>query len=544
MIKSTPPVESMVAGSRVEGWTVGVVLLVLAIGWTALGSAYYQRVMPFYDSMAYQERFILTVDRANEVGAWTALQEVWKQSSNVALFNLFAAGFGRILPESKEGLYLYLFGIHFAGIAALVWTAYRSSGARWIGVYAAAAWLACRPFKEAMYGVLDQRMDLASGSFCLIVAALFFDWARKPSYRVAALAGVAVALAILHRPVMGVTIAGISAIFVLRAWIRHGIPGRAWWKDVGLMVLPGIVLTLPWLIYHSEGLKFYYLIFNVDVGSASSMAEAAKFNLQSFWWAMDGIYALLVVLALVGGLLLRRIDWLDFSAVLLSGALPLALLITSRSMGNILVAQVALATPALALASLRWSPVKHPRMQVLPAACAGILLFCIGARSLHHLADHVAGIPRTARMEAMQVLREFDLQAGPLPRIVTGFQSIPLDCRGLAVLAREEGIKFQAGTSFFHPTEFGFSNDAAKTITAEELRGHLVQILRGLRGKSSFLLIVTADTEKSLPPVHFSQLRVRDIREAVEADKELVRRYTTSPIQGIKFDVYAIPFAE
>jgi hypothetical protein len=438
-------------------------------------------------------------------------------------------------------LYVYLFGIHFASTALLIRVVYRSSGAPSIAVYACAAWLACRPFKEAINGVLDQRMDLATGSFCLIVAALFFDWARKPSRWGAIFAGVAAALAILHRPVMGVTIAGIAAIFIARALIRHGVRGRNWWSDIGLMFLPGLLFTLPWLIHHAEGLKFYYLIFNVDVGSASTVAEAAGYNLRWFGWGVDTLCGLLVVGALISFGVLRRVDWLDFAAVSLCAALPLTMLITSRSMGNILVPQIALGMPALALASLRPIAFSGSRMRLVAGGFAALLLVYIGARSLHQLGAQVAGVPQTARAEAMQMLREFDRKVSVSTRVVTGFQSVPLDTVGLASLARQEGINFQAGPSFFHPMDFGIGNEASRTITDAELQPYFAQTLQALRPRSTLLLVATADTEGALPAAHFSQTKARAIRAAVETNPQFVRLYSTSAIQGVKFDVYAIP---
>jgi hypothetical protein len=58
--------------------------------------------------------------------------------------------------------------------------------------------------------------------------------------------------------------------------------------------------------------------------------------------------------------------------------------------------------------------------------------------------------------------------------------------------------------------------------------------------RSTILLIASADTEQGLPPVHFSQAKVRVIRGAIEANPQFVRLYTTNAIQGVKFDVYAV----
>lgn len=534
------PIDPLRHVFQFELWTLGIVLAALLIGWTAYGSIYYHRILPYYDSLAYQQSFAEVVERAAEVGSAKTIVEIWHQPSNVVLFKFFAAAFGPLLPASKEGLYLYLFGIHFVGFATLIAAARGSSGMISPGLYAAAAWLTAGPFSVALDGVLDQRMDLASASFCLAVAALFFDWAKRPTRVRGLWAGLAAALAVLHRPVMAITIAGVAAIFFARALIRHRNRGSIWWSELGLILLPGLVLTLPWLVYHARYLNNYYLVWNVDVGSARSVAGAAAYNLRMFGRATGWIYPSMVGLALMWGIARRRVDWLDLGAVLLCLLLPLALLSASRSVGNMVVCQVPLGLLALALASVRPAESVGLKIGWLAAGFSSVALIWSGSRSLHGLGSQVAGVSQKPRAEAVQVLREIDAAAVSSKRVMTGFQSFPLDTVGLVALAREEGINLQAGRYFFHPADFGISNAAAQSVTEEELRSQVVKILRDLKGKSNLVLIAAAESEALMPQAHYSQTHTRTIRTTIEADPELVRICTTSPIRGVKFDVYGV----
>lgn len=517
-----------------------MVIATLAVGWTAFGTVYYNRMLPFYDSLAYQEGFVRVVQRSNEISPWKAMGEVWRESSNVALFKFFAALFGRFVPTAREGLFLYLFGIHFAGILALIAAVRGSTGALSLGIYAAAAWIAARPFNEAINGVLDQRMDLASGSFYLIVAALFLSWARKPTRWGAVLAGSAAALAVLHRPVMVVGITGVGAIFMARAALKHELRARSWATYLGLILLPGMLITAPWLFYHARDLQLYYLIWNVDVGSANSMADAAGFNLRWFGWGTGTIYPLLIGAVMAWGLLKRRVDWLDFFAVLACLALPLALLATSRSVGNVLVSQLSLGMPALVVACIRPSTQISPLTRVIGPGIAASALVLMSGHSLYALGAQVAGVPTGPRWEVVQMLRQLEREIGTPRRIISGFQSFPLDTVGLAAVSRQEGINVEAGPSFFHPMDFGISNEDARTISDEHLRLKVADVLLRLTDASAVLLVATADTEAQLPPAHFSQTHTRAIRAAVEADSRFVRQYTTSAIRGVKFDVYVV----
>lgn len=273
------PEEPLTRGFSFDRGVLAFTLLALAIGWTVYGAIYYQRVLPFFDSVAYQESFVRIVGRTGEVGIWQSLWGAWFESSNVALFRLWAALCGRMIPAANEGLYLYIYGIHFIATGLLVWTVSRASALPAIGVFAAAAWLAACPFAETVNGVLDQRMDLASGSFCLAVTALFFDWSDKPSRWSAGFAGLAVALAVLHRPVMAVTVAAIALVFVTRALLRHRARRREWVLEVAWMLLPRIGADCP--VTDLPRARFALLLPRLERGGGKRCDGGRSSRLQS-----------------------------------------------------------------------------------------------------------------------------------------------------------------------------------------------------------------------------------------------------------------------
>ena len=174
------------------------------------------------------------------------------------------------------------------------------------------------------------------------------------------------------------------------------------------------------------------------------------------------------------------------------------------------------------------------------AVTASLALIAVAGHSLFWLGRQIEGINRVPRMEAVHFLREFDRTVNVPRRIVTGFQTAPLDTSALAALARQEGVNFQTGVSYFHPVDFGISNAAADTISDEQFQEKVSELLRALRGRSTVVMVASQDTENLLPPAHYSQIRTKSIRKAIERDKGLVLRHTSSPVGGIKFDLYEI----
>jgi hypothetical protein len=521
-------------------FVLGAGLLVLALSWTTLGTAYYQRVLPFYDSLSYQQQHVAITQQYAREGFWSTVGTVWREGGNTALNRFSAALFGGILANTKEGLYVYLFSIHFAAIIALLVVTWRATTSLTWAILAVSAWLAALPFAEAINGILDQRMDLASGAFCLLLSALCLSWSWRPSVAAGLIAGLAGALAVLHRPVMAVTVAGIMVIFWIRSILRQRQGLKFWLVQLGAMAAPGLVITLPWIWTHAAGLKFYYLIWNVAVGNAGSSLEAAQYNLGWFAHAVGSRYAIIVAAALAWGIYRKMIDWLDLAAVALAIVFPLLILIVSRSVGNFLVSQIPLGLPALMLACLRPMPERSPARSLLATIGACALFLGLIGTSLSSLKAQIAGVPVQKRIETMRVLNQIESQTSGSRRVLCGFQTIPLDPNGLVALAREQGMDLSIGRLYFHPVDFGISNAEAPSLTEAERQGRFAAILQQIKASSTLLMLPTAESLPRLPPDPYSHVHMQEIRRAVEADKDFVLRLTTAPIDGISLEIYAV----
>ncbi len=522
---------------------VGLLVLVAALlvalaDWTRFGLAFYARVIPFYDSMSYQDGYWSVAQQAAQDGTLRTLISVWKQPNMVVLYKFFAAVFSGVLPPGYAGLYVYLYGIHVAGVLVLVAVTRRATGSFHLGLLAAAAWLAAGPFSELRNGVVDQRMDLAGASFYLLVVALALAWSRTPSPGRALALGTVAALAVLHRPVLAAAIVLVTMLFAGRALLRHRRAARAWGLDALAMAAPGVILAAPWLLAHVADLRQYYFGSNVDVGSATSVAAAADYNWQQFQVAFGPAYAA-VLLAGIGWIAAtRRIDWLDFGALLVATLVPLALLAASRSSGNRLVPEIPLAIPALLLSCARRTGDASRSEPALPMAvsCLALGLVVVSARSA--FARDLQSERATSRPEAEQVIREI-AAIHPHAR-VAAYQAWPVDVVGLVNISRSIGCELSVGVYGFHPQHFGVANDAAERLSPAERTAVAGQALAQVKAKADVLLLPTTDTEGRLLPLPFSHSLIPEMHRLAVHDPAFVHALRTSAIDGMCFDVFEV----
>lgn len=531
------------AGWRDDVGTMVVALLVLgvlaaALKWGELGGEFYRKVVPFYDSLSYQEGFAGSAARSETTGAWRAMADTWRESgNNVVLYKFFGAAFGQVVPADRAGLYFYLCGVYAIGAVGLGLVVWRVVGARWAGVVAVTAWLSAQPFQIAREGVVDQRMDLASSSFYLVLGAASLVWSRAPTWGKAGGVGLVLALAILHRPVMAVSAAGVVGLFVLRAVLRHGWRSRTWWRDARWIAAPGLVLALPWLLTHFGELYHYYAIANVDVGSAASFGDALAYNWGYFARAMGGTYGW-ILLGGVGALAFtRKLDGGDVCVVVMATLLPLALLIASRSIGNHFVCQLPLGVPALLLGCARWR--EERGWERGPAAAfAAVGLVCVLVNSIRSVAAQVeAESPQVRRASEAVVQRIVERKPGP--RLAT-FHNHPVNVVALQIMARERGVKMEIGTVAYHPHHFGIPNERAATISQDELEKALAGTIEQMRRADDFLLLPTREAEPRLLGQPYSHRVIPTIRTLIEADASFVWQEKLGPIDGIEFDLFAI----
>ncbi len=518
-------------------YVVVIAMFTLALGWTSIGSEFYRRVLPFYDSLSYQHEYHRILDTASKAGEGTVVASAWQQPSNTSLFLIFAAVFHPILANNIESFFLFFAVIHLAGIWVLVRLLSQDEGQRWFVGLAVSGWLLAVPFSLACSGVLDQRMDLSAASLFLVVCALALDWSRKLSPGSALLLGTAAAAIALHRPVMVVPVGGAMMVFALMAYVRSGRDKARMVRSCIVALVPIGVVALPWLIYHREYLQAYYLKGGYNVGN-TTLGEAVRFNVMQLVRSIGLPYALVVLVPVVWFAIRRAVDWVELGAILLAGAVPVLVLIASRSAGNYGACLIPLGIPALAFACIR--PGKSSRALAWVGVAGLVGLLGATGWSLSELRSKVEAVSAAPRLEASRMVLQIDEIPADGPRMLSGFNAWPLDVVGLSEIAREQGIGISAGIAAYHPYHFGIENAKGASVSEAEMRQGIDRVLEKVVLTKSLLILPSSGSEKLLPSFPFSHLKIRLIRQEIEADPRFVLVKQVGPISGCSFDVFRV----
>lgn len=525
---------------RTVAWIcLGVALLFLTGNWWFYGLRFYDRVLPFYDSASYQDGYRTVAAIAKNHGSIRTLIEIWKEpASNVVLYRFAAAAAGPWVPHPRTGLFIYLFTFHaLAGI--VLYLAVRDITGRVLPAFAATSvWFLTQPFGMLRDGVGDQRMDLSSGSAFLLVAAMGLRWSHRPTGSGAFLTGIAAALAALHRPILTPSIAIVGVLLAIAAVLAHRRPLTEWLRLAGLALSPIFLIAAPWLLHHQEELRVYYLENGPDVGASTSMLAAAKFHWASFQasFGLPAALTLVVGLALVAFAL--RPHFGRAVLVVLLAAAPLAILVASKSSGNIFVQQASLGIPALLFAA--WHPqgsdTENSSKWDIPAGSVFLLVAMIAAPV--RLAQALAIEPAHERREAVGLLQQIELPS-PQSRIA-GFHDLPISPLALCMLARDLNIPLTTGTLSYYPTDFGLANDYLNDSSSEHVRSAVIKKLEVIKQQDDLVILPTADTEFRLWQGLYSHRLLPLIRTQIQTDAgfEIVRR--VGPVKEVYFDVYRI----
>ena len=315
ILSDTPTTDhAPVAAQRISAaLLLALVLMILVAEWMHYGVIFYSKVLPFYDSQSYQLQYGNILQSVSTKGVLATAVETYSQPSNTALFRFFAAFTGGLLTDPVRGLYVYLFLVVSAATAVLFAAVSKLSRSPGLGLLAAAAWLSAVPFSQTVYGVIDQRLDLTAASFYMMVCGLGLLAIQRLAVRNTLALGIAASLAVLHRPVMGVTIFGAIGLLCIAAYFLHRRETPRWLPHLGLLIAVPLVLAIPWLLTNAKYLYFYYFIWNVDVGNGHSWMKAARFHLQSYGAAVGWYYGLLIAAGLIFSSsklrMARRFQW-------------------------------------------------------------------------------------------------------------------------------------------------------------------------------------------------------------------------------------------
>ena len=521
---------------RLPGLTLGLVLVATLLVWWHYGTAFYDRVIPFYDSVSYQETYRATATLTQAQGIQTALIDTWKDpGNNVVLHRFFAATFGSVLPSPREGLFVYLFAWHALATLALHSTVRRLSRSEGSALFAVAAWLATIPFGLLRDGVGDQRMDLATGSAYLLIASLVLRWLDRPCLRYAVLAGSAAALAALHRPVVVPSLAILGLLAFSVALWRHRESRREWILPSLSALLPIAVLSVPWFIHHFEPLRHYYFGFGPDVGNAASIGEALRFNLVVYGRSFGVLAGIgLFVGAVTSIWIQRRLDGVRLLMVGAAWVIPLAVLVATKSAANVFVQQVSLGIPALIFVSLGGH--RHSPPSVKRVALAFLVLVVL--ITPFRLARSLSAERPAAKSEVRHVLEVME-SIDPDAR-VAGFHDLPASVVSMMAVARDLGLDLRAGTSCFYPSQFGLPFDQDDDVDSEMVRAAVRATLDRIAANDQLVMLPTAATSFRLWQGLYSHRLLASIRDEIVRQDRFEPVATAGPIQDVYFDLYRV----
>ena len=527
---------SRIARRLFPGLSLGLALAATLFAWWHYGTAFYDRVIPFYDSVSYQETYRATAAVTQSQGIYTALVETWKETdNNVVLHRFFAAILGSVLTSPREGLFVYLFAWHTLATLALYSTVRRLSGSDAQALFAVAAWLAVTPFGLLRDGVGDQRMDLATASAYLLIASLVLRWMDQPSLRFAGLAGTAAALAALHRPVIVPSLAALGIVaFSIALW-RHRQSRRKWTPQALAALLPIASLDAPWFIHHVESLRYYYFEFGPDVGNASSFGDALQFNLAAHGRSLGIASAIALAVGYVASFRIRpRLHAVHLMSVGILWAIPLAVLIATKSAANLFVQQVSLGIPALGLAALTSRDLSTRWIQRTAIAVLFVVVLITPFRLARSLGTERPG----AKAEVQRVL-EIIANIDPNAQ-VAGFHDLPASVVSMMAVARDLDLDLRAGTNCFYPSEFGLPFDHDEDVGSETVRAAVRATLDRIASSDQLVILPTASTSFRLWQGLYSHRLLGLIREEILKHHRFEPVSIAGPIQEIYFDLYRI----
>lgn len=520
-------------------WIGLVSAIIIVVSWVVFGTRFYDSAVPFYDSLSYQEGYRTTISAGEEAGIVDRIQTVWLEgSNNLVLYKFFAALFGGIFPSPKLGLFTFLFSVHLAASFALFRSVREQTTQGAWGLVAVSIWWSTTPFGLLRDGVGDQRMDLATGSFCLLVCALGMSWIHRPRLSTAAWTGLGTALMLLHRPIMAAALTGIGVVIAVTAIMKHKSVRPNWVMHFMTALAPVLLLALPWMVFHFESLRSYYLDFNVDVGSTDSYWDATVFNSKRFEYAFGAVAGILWVFAMGFGWKRNGLDPSKLKTVLLLFLSPLAVLIVTKSVGNLYVAQMALGLPILSLAAIRSDPeaVFNSRWSL---GAAAMLILVVALVSPFRLSNSLDQEHMGLRLEVENVVHNIDTLQ--LTGLVGGFHDQPANVVAIAAIARDLNIDISAGSHSYHPLNFGLSIEEASNRNSSVVHQAVADTVQRFKHSNDFVLLPTKETEFLLWQGLFSHQMIPNIRECILADPEFKYLKTTDGITGIHFDVFKCP---
>lgn len=537
---STPNKRNLLATSIVY-----VLLIALGLTWLLLGNIWYERVVPFYDSLSYQNK-TEEIIRAYQTNGW--MQAPLPFMSQGVLFELVIAVLAPVLPLARTTLYIYLIPLHLVSLQVLFNFLYHKTNSLALAFLGPLLFISTSPFNSLIQGVLDQRMDLATTSFGLLLWVVALDWAESyDSLQKTISLGFVLGLAMLHRPIIAVQASGPGIVLLLYVLLKAKQSGKllAVLRRMGVVFLIGAILFAPWFVVHAQSIYKYYAVTNIDVRKFSF------FEAFSFYFVRVISFVGIPTLLLIGIILftlyfLKRFSIKYFSIVFGLIILPIIPLIISGS-SNSPVAQISLA--GVGLVPLVFDK-KKPLYKTVSVVF--VLLACgLAVWNVVVLTKTVISIDNKEKLSAEKIITNINNEY-PFASQKTYLSSFVLvggGASGLASISRLElGLPLYPGISYGQTSEFGL-NPREIAFSEEQLNFAVSCALQKVYELGGILMLVEPSQieevqPKLIPDWLFSHQQAIRINKLAIQDGRLVDINVKATLEGIPVHFYMVKTGE
>lgn len=430
----------------------------LGVIWMLLGNTWYAHILPFYDSLAYQTR-VEGILRAYQTDGWGIIPS-GLNGPNAFLFIPFITALAPLLPISRTVLYVYLIPIHIIALAALFNFLYRKTGSLSLALLGPILYLSTTPFRIMAGGILDQRMDLATSSFAMLLWVVALDWAEdSASLNKSAIFGLTAALAFMQRPVISVQASLVVAMFLAYAfWIaRQSGLIKVFFRQLGWVVTIAAILSIPWFVTNTSAFYSYYFLNSPVIGT-SSFSVTIPGYIGILKYLIGPNLLILIGASLLASLILRGFTWKYFFLSLGATILPIVILILTGTYSSI-VATISLAGIGLLPLSFTQKNRSDHGIQVALLLAAFVLAFS----NLTTLAKTVNDIDYHERaMAEIAILNIAKTNPTNKPLYLSGFISAMEGPDTIVSIAHLDlGLPFYSGVVRFHAFQFGLPTKSA-----------------------------------------------------------------------------------
>src|ERR1700752_157652 len=521
-----------------------IALAGLGLIWLQLGNTWYAKVVPFYDSLSYQN-VAEDILREYQSNGWGNIWSTLLSGVTAYLYKLIIIILAPVLPLARTTLYVYLIPVHLIALAALFNFLRRKTNSIALAFLGPFLYLSTTPFGSLLNGVLDQRMDFATASFVTLLWVSTLDWAENSNSAKKSLTlGLVTSLVLLHRPIIGVQVSlgGLMLIgYAIWSTRRAGyITSSTFLRRIGPAVLLVIILFLPWLVFNAKAFYDYYGVNSYDIGGLY-LQEAGFVYFGYFRYYLGTSLILLVGIFLILALVLQIFTWKYFFLVAGLISLPLIPLVISGS-SNAPVTQISLA--GIGLIPLIF--IQKNRVGAVVPVIFTLRALGIAIWNLTILVRDVGSVDAKERQFAEEVLLRLNnkYSISQAPTYLSGFVLAGGGPVALSSIARLDlGIPLYAGLGPFHPGQFGLP--PKETSFSEKELDHAIACTldRVYRIGGLLMLVEPSEVEEIQPqlaPQPFShQLATRIDKLALESGR-LEDSGIKATLDGIPVHFYSI----